>query len=173
MLGTMPIESKKEWQEWVSAMTHAYNCTISKTTGFAPYFLMFGCEPKIPIDRELNLPGRREEGGAQTYVDQLKQKLEWAFTKAQENIQRDMRARKKYHDKALCCHKIEVGDLVMLRDKKLGTNYKIADKWDDNLYEVVSQREDGPVFAIRQLGSKKGEIQVVHRNMIHPARSVN
>ena len=62
MLGTMPIESKKEWQEWVSAMTHAYNCTISKTTGFAPYFLMFGREPKIPIDRELNLLGRREEG---------------------------------------------------------------------------------------------------------------
>ena len=61
----------------------------------------------------------------------------------------------------------------MLRAKKLGTNYKIADKWDGNLYEVVSQRENGPGFAIRQLGSKKGEIQVVHRNMIHPARSVN
>ena len=61
----------------------------------------------------------------------------------------------------------------MLRDKKLGTNYKIADKWDDNLYEVISQREHGPFFAIQQLGSKKGEIQVVHHNMIHPARSVN
>ena len=92
MLGTMPIESKKEWQEWVSAMTHVYNCTVSKTTGFAPYFLMFGSEPKILIDRELNLPGRREEEGAQTYVDLLKQKLEWAFSKAQENIQRDMKA---------------------------------------------------------------------------------
>ena len=61
----------------------------------------------------------------------------------------------------------------MLRDKKLEMNYKIADKWDDNLYEVISQREDGPVFAIRQLGSKKGVIQVVHCNIIHPARSVN
>ena len=36
----MPVESKKEWQEWVSAMTHAYNCTVSKTTGYSPYFLM-------------------------------------------------------------------------------------------------------------------------------------
>ena len=173
MLGTMPIESKKGWQEWVLALTHAYYCTISKTTGFAPFFLMFGHEPEISIDRELNLPGRREEGGAQTYVDRLKQKLEWAFTKVQENIQRDMRAQKKYHDKALRCHKVEVGDLVMLRDKKLGTNYKIVDKWDDNLYEVVSEREDGPVFAIQQIGSKKGEIQVVHHNMIHPVRSVD
>ena len=38
MLGTMPVDSKKEWQEWVSAMTHAYNCTVSKTTGYSPYF---------------------------------------------------------------------------------------------------------------------------------------
>ena len=92
--------------------------------------------------------------------------------KAQENIQRDMKARKKYHDKSLCCHKVEVGDLVMLKDKKLGTNYKMADKWDDNLYEVISQREDGPVFALRQLRSKEGEVQVVHHNMIHPERSI-
>ena len=52
----------------------------------------------------------------------------------------------------------------MLRDKKPGTNYKIADKWDDKLYEIISQRNDGPVFAIRQLGAKsqEGDLQVVH-----------
>ena len=40
MLGTLPVESKKEWQDWVSTMTHAYNCTISHATGYKPYFLM-------------------------------------------------------------------------------------------------------------------------------------
>ena len=61
----------------------------------------------------------------------------------------------------------------MLNEKKLRSNYKIADKWDESLYEVISEREDGPVFAIWQLESKKGETQVVHHNMIHPARSSN
>ena len=64
----------------------------------------------------------------------------------------------------------------MLRDKKPGTNYKIADKWNEELYEVISQRDDAPLFAIRQLGAKsqkEEELQVVHRNMIHPVRSVN
>ena len=70
-------------------------------------------EPKIPINIELNIPVRREEGGAKTCADLLKQKLEWAFTKAQENIQRDIKAQKKYHDKSLHCHKVEIGDLVM------------------------------------------------------------
>ena len=72
MLGTMPPNAKKEWQEWVSAMTHAYNCTISRTTGFAPYYLMFGREPKIPIDIELNLLSRREEVTPRTYVWKIK-----------------------------------------------------------------------------------------------------
>ena len=142
---------KKEWQEWVSAMTHAYNCTVSKTTGFAPYYLMFGREPKIPIDIELNLPSTREEVTPNTYVNRLKQKLEWAFEKAQENIQRDMKSRKRYHDKTVRCHKLEIGDLVLLRNKKPGSNYKIADKWEDGVFEVMSQREDGPVFADRRV----------------------
>ena len=115
---------KNEWQEWVSAMTHAYNCTVSKTTGFAPYYIMFGREPKIPIDIELNLPSTREEVSPSTYVEQLKHKLEWAFHKALENIQRDMISRKKYHDKSVRCHKLEVGDLVLLRDKKPGSIYQ-------------------------------------------------
>ena len=28
ILGTMPSNAKKEWQEWVSSMTHAYNCKV-------------------------------------------------------------------------------------------------------------------------------------------------
>ena len=39
----------------------------------------------------------------------------------------------------------DIGDLVLLRDKRRGSNYKIAEKWEDGVFEVVSQREDGPV----------------------------
>ena len=42
MLGTLPTHAKKNWQEWVTALTHAYNCTDSSVTGLSPYFLMFG-----------------------------------------------------------------------------------------------------------------------------------
>ena len=79
MLGTMPIEHKKEWQEWVSAMTHAYNCTVSKTTGYSPYFLMYGREPQLPIDKEFNLPNTREQGNLNSYVERLLNKVDYAF----------------------------------------------------------------------------------------------
>ena len=52
MLGTLPKEEKLRWSKWVPAMTHAYNCTKCQVTGFSPYFLMFRCEPLLPIDIE-------------------------------------------------------------------------------------------------------------------------
>ena len=56
MLGTLPTHAKKNWQEWVATLTHAYNCTISPVTGFSPYFLMFGRTLKLPLDIELGVP---------------------------------------------------------------------------------------------------------------------
>ena len=45
MLGTLPHDAKKKWQDWVPTLTHAYNCTTSKTTAFSPYFLIYGRQP--------------------------------------------------------------------------------------------------------------------------------
>ena len=42
MLGTLPTNAKKNWQEWVTTLTHAYNCIVSPVTGFSPYLLIFG-----------------------------------------------------------------------------------------------------------------------------------
>ena len=55
MLGTLPTEEKLNWQDWVSNLTHTYNCTATKVTGFSPYFLMFGREPRIPVDEEFGI----------------------------------------------------------------------------------------------------------------------
>ena len=49
MLGTLPTHAKRNWQEWVATLTHAYNCTVSPVMGFSPYFLMFGRTTKLPL----------------------------------------------------------------------------------------------------------------------------
>ena len=54
-LGTLPIHVKKNWQEWVSTLTHAYNATMCHATGFSPFFLMYGRIPILPIDVEFGV----------------------------------------------------------------------------------------------------------------------
>ena len=55
MLGTLTPEQKKDWKSHVPALVHAYNCTRSVTTGFSPYYLLFGREPSLPVDVEFGL----------------------------------------------------------------------------------------------------------------------
>ena len=38
MMGTLPTLAKKNWQQWIATLTHAYHCTVSSVTGFSPYF---------------------------------------------------------------------------------------------------------------------------------------
>ena len=38
MLGTLPIHTKKNWQEWIATLTHAYNYTVSSVTGVFSLF---------------------------------------------------------------------------------------------------------------------------------------
>ena len=56
MLGTLPSHAEKNWQEWITTLTHAYNYTVSPVTGFSPYFLMFGRSLKLPLDIDLGIP---------------------------------------------------------------------------------------------------------------------
>ena len=61
MLGTLPSHAKKNWQEWVATLKHAYNCTVSPVTGFSLSFLIFGRIPKLPLDIDLGIPMGEQE----------------------------------------------------------------------------------------------------------------
>ena len=132
MLGTLPSHAKKNWQEWVAILTHAYNCTVSPVTGFSPYFMMFGRTPKLPLDIDLGIPMvEQEPTSQQNYAQKLYSKLQWAYQKAQDNNKRESECHKRYYDQKMRCMKLKPDDLVMVRVKTLTGDHKIADQWED------------------------------------------
>ena len=127
MLGTLPTHAKKNWQEWVATITHAYNCNVSAVTGFSPCFLMFGRTPKIPLDIEMGVALVEQENVSyQNYTKKLQARLKWAYQIAQENSQRKTEHHKKY-DKRMRYMSLKPDDLVLVCAKAPSGNHKIAD----------------------------------------------
>ena len=159
MLGMLPTHAKKNWQEWVATLTHAYNCTVSPVTGFSPClqlycvtmfspcFLMFGRTPKLPLDVELGVTLIEwKQKSHQSYAQKLHSKLQWAYQKAQENNRKESECHKKYCDQKMRCMKLKPDDLVLVQVNALTGDHKIADQWEDTPHPVISQLNDQPVF---------------------------
>ena len=65
-------------------MVHAYNYIRNAATGFSPCFLLFGREPRLPVDVEFGLQRGSQKGplGESGYVSQLRRQLKFAYNKA-------------------------------------------------------------------------------------------
>ena len=77
MLGTLTSEQEKDGKSHVPALVHAYNCTKNATTGFSPYYPLFGREPRLPVDVAFGLQRGSQKGslGESGYISQLKKEI--------------------------------------------------------------------------------------------------
>ena len=53
LLRSLDDDKKKRWPDYVQELTFMYNCTPHATTGYTPYYLFFGREPRLPWDNIL------------------------------------------------------------------------------------------------------------------------
>lgn len=50
LLRTLPPSRKRDWTSCLPQVLYCYNTTPHHATGESPFFLMFGQEPRVPID---------------------------------------------------------------------------------------------------------------------------
>ena len=50
MLKNLAREQKSRWYEHLNKILFVYNCTRNDSTGFSPYYLLFGRSPRLPAD---------------------------------------------------------------------------------------------------------------------------
>ena len=55
ILGTLPEQGEWQRKDHIDTIVHVYNCTRSTTTGFSPYFLMFGRHPRLVLYEALRV----------------------------------------------------------------------------------------------------------------------
>ena len=150
MLGTLTPEQKKDWKSHVPALVHAYNCTRNAATGFSPYFLLFGREPRLPVDVEFGLQrgGQRGSPGESSHISQLRRRLNFAHGKARCMAQRQQARHRGLYDLKCRGAVLSVGDLVLVKQTAWRGRHKIQDRWESGEYQVVGQPTPGVLFTL-------------------------
>ncbi|XP_060781076.1 uncharacterized protein LOC132888994 [Neoarius graeffei] len=167
MIRALPPRSKHRWPQALKSLTFAYNCTIHETTGYAPFLLMFGRTPRLPIDLAfssvLNVP---EVVSYDEYVQFLRQSLKEAMGVAQASASKQLRRHAELYNRRARGAPVEVGDQVLLANKGERGKRKLADRWEDATYLVIGVNADSHTYKIQH--DSTGDVKTVHRNLITP-----
>lgn len=167
MLGTLESQKKSHWREHVKPLVHAYNCTKNETTGFTPYELMFGRQPRLPVDLAFGLPVNHRPGSHSQYVRNLKSQLEDSYRVASENAKKTASRNKARFDKHVVDSTLEEGDRVLVRNVRLRGKHKLADRWESDVYVVLRQSGDVPVYVVKP-ETRDGPQRTLHRDLLLP-----
>uniref|UniRef100_A0A8C6WVQ7 Gypsy retrotransposon integrase-like protein 1 n=1 Tax=Neogobius melanostomus TaxID=47308 RepID=A0A8C6WVQ7_9GOBI len=168
MLGTLKDKEKSRWREYVRPLTHAYNCTRSDVTGFSPYELMFGRQPRLPIDIAFGLPVKNNPGMSHSqYVRNLKTYLKESYQLASANAKKIADKNKRRFDMRVRESTLDIGDRVLVRNLRFRGKHKLADRWEFTIYVVKKKAGDMPVYTVCPEG-QEGPLRTLHRDLLLP-----
>ncbi|KAL1249465.1 hypothetical protein QQF64_020470 [Cirrhinus molitorella] len=161
LLRTLPPERKRHWPEYLPELVHAHNVTLHATTGFSPYYLLFGVQPHFPIDALLG--GEEVSEERQDWLSVHQERLRYAHEKAREYSEEKALERVTRLNEKAFCPQVSVGELVYLRQRLPGRN-KIQDAWSPIVYRVVEIT--GTTYTVEPL--EGGPSKRVHRSELLP-----
>lgn len=167
MLGTLSAKNKMHWKDFVKPLVHAYNCTKNEVTGYSPYELMFGRQPRLPVDLVFGLPVSNIKKTHSQYVADLKCRLEESYKIAISNAGKNAQHNKTRFDKRVTESVLHVGDRVLVRNVKLRGKHKLADKWEEDIYIVLRAAGEAPVYTVKP-ERKDGPVRTLHRDLLLP-----
>ncbi|RXN13035.1 Transposon Ty3-I Gag-Pol poly [Labeo rohita] len=169
MLGTLKDDQKEDWDQYVAELVQAYNNTSHPSTGYAPYFLMFGRHAKLPLDVMLGR-GDGSLGTVDSWVHYHHKRLVTAYDRARKQIQKAQFNQKKGFDRKVKGEPLLTGQRVMVLNRRARGQGKLDDKWERSVYVVIAQPNlDIPVYVVKKEGVD-GEERVLHRNMLSPCK---
>ena len=164
MIGKLEPKKRRKWPAHIGSIIIAYNSTRSLVTGYSPYYLMFGCRPRLPID--LLFPMHWMQMLTRTidkYVASLYDRLQESLAIAQDCAAKEAQRQKRLYDRKVGAIELRPGDHVLVcLDAFRGQRRKLKNRWGDDLHMVVARVADGiPAHVVKN--NHTGNKKVVHR----------
>ena len=156
----------EEWDMVRSEVMFAYNTSVHSTTGFTPYFLMFGVEARVPSEILRGLPEIVRTPAA--YAFQRYQKLGVASEADRESAYTAAKKAKDYYDMGAIQKQFSVGDNVSILMAQLNRPATtLHSKWS-KIYQIVAEK--GVLATVQDLEMKESITVHVDRLTFSSAR---
>ena len=166
MLATVVNDFGGEWEDHLPRVCFAYNTSQQESTGFTPFYLMFGRQARIPLDIMYQTPVTEARNVSQ-YMWTLRKSLQDAYALARDNLQTASSRQKELYDGKIHGKPYKVGDLVWLHNPAMprGQARKLYCPWTGP-YKVVKMLST-VVYRIQDTRGRRRR-KVIHFNRLKP-----
>lgn len=137
-----------DWDDHLNIALAAYNSSVHETTGFSPFFLLYGQDFNYNMDIMYNDLESNYTGNHAGYASDLRRKLQESYTIVRSSGLKEQERHKRIYDKKVHGSPYKDGDLVYLHSPAMpkGTcpkfykpwigPYKIETKICDGVYRI-------------------------------------
>ena len=162
ILRALISDNQASWDDYLAAITLAFNCAKSRATNFSPYYLMFLRSPRIELDILDNsrTPGQEED----EYINESLEKLKKVFDIVEKQIKKNLDYRIKEY--TLTKHNYDIGQHVLIFNpaRKVGEASKLKRGW--SLPFIITKKINDICFEMESLGWASPKFKVV-RSISH------
>ena len=152
---------RRRWPELLPHLVFIYNTTPHRVTGLAPYTLMFGREPEIPLDHLLN---NLDHDWSENYISTQAKFIDRAWKIVQDRIEKAVDADKRRYDLKAKAPVLKVGDHVFLQKTGFHHRHKLENHFIQDPFIVVDRKLEQGVYQIRPVMG--GATKWVNRKML-------
>ena len=169
MLKNLAREQKSRWYEHLNRLSFVYYCTRNDSTGFSPYYLLFGRNSRLPVDLMFeSVLVSQKSSSRKDYVGQWEKGMREAYEIAAENSKKAAFYNKSHHDKRIPGMALKPGDRVLVRNlHERGGTGKLRNYWEEKVNVVIDRRKECPVYVLKAEDGS-GVERILHHNLLLP-----
>ena len=159
--------AQKNWTNHLDFLVFALNTTISNTTKYTPFEIVFGGNPVLPIDMYFgtcDVFDGLASGSTKDYVNNLRNHLQnlYESVRTHLNVSRG-KMKKKQYDTNVNYQDLKIGDKVLEKTVDIGESRKLSPR-KTGPWSILNKMPNGVTFLIEN--GSTGKRQVVHHDRI-------
>ncbi|KAL5479795.1 hypothetical protein EMCRGX_G023373 [Ephydatia muelleri] len=169
MLTTCGRSHPFEWEDHIRKVCFAYNTSVQATTGYSPFFLMFGRQARLPIDLMYGTEcGNSVTKTVPEYVTKLSEAFVEAYAAVRDTMGAKLQRQKEFYNKKVHGDPHKPGDFVLLFNPAVpkGGSRKFHSPWTGP-FKIV-ERVSEATYHIQN--TVDGKTSIVHFDRLKRCR---